>query len=234
MRETITRAGAVNPKNHLPDMPSFRTLLFVVATALLLLTSACKSSKQPKRYHPRTTHTDNHGKPDRPDRQTGSAWERLDIPLTRHDNRALYEELRTWLGTPYRYARAQKQRGTDCSGLVQQVYLTVFNIPLQRNSAKIYEKDCNPLKRAKLREADLVFFNNGKSRRITHVGIYLKEGYFVHASSSRGVVVSSLESKYWNTHFQCAGRVRNLAAIPDYPDSPPTLADIQIDTFMPY
>lgn len=183
---------------------------------MLLLFSSCKTSKPQQRYRTTRAHHDRKtDKPDKPDDKKAyqDAWARLDIELTRHDNRALYDELRTWLGTPYHKAWARKGRGTDCSGLVQQVYLTVFNIPLQRNSAKIFEIDCREVGRHRLREADLVFFNNGKSRNISHVGIYLKDGHFVHASSSRGVMVSSLDSKYWTDHFQCAGRVRNLASI---------------------
>lgn len=98
--------------------------------------------------------------------------------------------------------------GTDCSGMVMVVYQNVYGIQLERNSAKIYENNCKDIHKKDLHEGDLVFFNNGKTSKITHVGIYLKEGKFVHASSSRGVVVSDLEQRYYVTHWQCAGRVK--------------------------
>ncbi len=178
-------------------------LLLVVTLAF----ASCKTKKEanPPRV-PRTHRTDSPKASDSANEQ----WKRLDIKLTRHDNKRLYAELKQWLGTPYKYAASDKGQGTDCSGMVMQVFRTVFDIKLQRNSAKIFEKNCRSISKDKLREADLVFFNNGKSARITHVGIYLKDGYFVHASSSRGVIVSHLTEKYYTTHFQCAGRVTSL------------------------
>ncbi len=150
------------------------------------------------------------GKPHHDDgKATGeSGWKTLDIPLVRGDNKALYEELRSWLGTPYKYAASEKGKGTDCSGMVMMVYQTVYHKPIERNSARIYEKNCSQVDRDHLREGDLVFFHGGNPGRITHVGIYLKEGYFVHTSSSKGVMVSRLSDRYWDGHYQCAGRVR--------------------------
>ena len=173
-------------------------LLVVVGTA-----TSCRTKKEA--YTPGTKTTATTKGDD--DHNTNAKWKALDINLTRHDNKALYHELKQWLGTPYKYAASEKGRGTDCSGMVMEVYKKVFGIKLERNSAKIFEKNCREIGRHRLKEADLVFFNNGKSNRITHVGIYLKDGYFVHASSSRGVIVSHLTEKYYTTHFQCAGRV---------------------------
>lgn len=139
---------------------------------------------------------------------TDDAWKTLDIKLTRHDNKALYKELRSWLGTPYCYAASEKGKGTDCSGMVMKVYETVYHKAIERNSARIYEKNCKNIDRDQLREGDLVFFITGKSGRISHVGIYLKEGKFVHASSSRGVMVSDMSEKYWVQHYATSGRVK--------------------------
>ncbi|MBR1474096.1 MAG: C40 family peptidase [Muribaculaceae bacterium] len=190
-------------------MASVKTRLFITTLLVLALAvSSCRTKKETT-YKPRTTRTtrgDNRTDNSAGD-DTNERWKRLDIKLTRHDNRKLYDELRQWLGTPYKYAACDRQKGTDCSGMVMMVYKSVFDIKLERNSAKIYEKNCRHVNKEKLREADLVFFNNGKSGRITHVGIYLKDGYFVHASSSRGVIVSHLTEHYYTTHYQCAGRV---------------------------
>lgn len=90
-----------------------------------------------------------------------------------------------------------------------EVYQAVYHLSLQRNSQKIFEKNCDEIDKDKLHEGDLVFFNTGnKNRRINHVGIYLKEGKFAHASSSRGVTVSDIREKYYVKHFVVAGRVR--------------------------
>ena len=134
-------------------------------------------------------------------------WARLDIKLERKDNKKLYKELKRWLGTPYVYAGHTCGEGTDCSGMVMEVYLNVFNIKLQRNSAKILEQNCKPIGMDDLSEGDLVFFCTGGEGRVSHVGIYLKENKFVHASSSRGVVVDDLRQNYYTTHYYTAGRV---------------------------
>ena len=64
-------------------------------------------------------------------------WARLDIKLGRHDNKKLYKELKRWLGTPYAYAEHTCGEGTDCSGMVMEVFLTVYGIKVHRNSAKM-------------------------------------------------------------------------------------------------
>lgn len=135
-------------------------------------------------------------------------WRTLDIKLDRHDNKDLYRELKSWLGTPYKYAAQDKGIGADCSGLTMQVYLSVYGKKIDRNSSRQFTVNCKEINRSELKEGDLVFFNGGTAGRITHVGIYLKDGFFVHASSSGGVVVSSLEQRYYVKHFQCAGRVK--------------------------
>ena len=135
-------------------------------------------------------------------------WRILDIKLGRGDNRRLYKEVKSWLGTPYKYAGNSKS-GTDCSGFVMEVYKEVYHQKLERNSQKIFEKNCYEINKGDLKEGDLIFFNTGnKKRRINHVGLYLKENMFVHASSSRGVVVSDLREAYYVKHFVVAGRVK--------------------------
>ncbi len=135
-------------------------------------------------------------------------WARLDIKLGRKDNKKLYKELKRWLGTPYAHAGHTCGEGTDCSGMVMEVYQTVFGIAMHRNSAKMLEVNCHIIDLDDLREGDLVFFCTSGEGRVSHVGIYLKENKFVHASSSRGVVVDDLRQNYWATHFHAAARVK--------------------------
>lgn len=134
-------------------------------------------------------------------------WARLDIKLGRHDNKKLYKELKRWLGTPYVYAAHTCGEGTDCSGMVMEVYLEVYGIKVHRNSAKMLEQNCRVINLDDLREGDLVFFCTNGDGRVSHVGIYLKDNKFVHASSSRGVTVDDLRQNYYATHFHAAGRV---------------------------
>ena len=134
-------------------------------------------------------------------------WARLDVKLGRHDNKKLYKELKKWLGTPYAYAAHTCGEGTDCSGMVMEVYQEVYGIKVHRNSAKMLEENCRIIDLDDLKEGDLVFFITSGDGHVSHVGIYLKDNKFVHASSSRGVCVDDLRQNYYATHFHAAGRV---------------------------
>lgn len=134
-------------------------------------------------------------------------WAKLEIKLGRRDNKDLYKELKRWLGTPYVYAAHSCGEGTDCSGMVMEVYLKIYGIKVHRNSAKMLEENCRVIDLDDLREGDLVFFCTNGDERVSHVGIYLKDNKFVHASSSRGVAVDDLRQNYYATHFHAAGRV---------------------------
>lgn len=131
----------------------------------------------------------------------------LGVDIDKDDNHKLYIASAEWLGVPYK-AGGNSQRGTDCSGLVTQIYKRVYNINLARSTDGLL-KESNKVSRAKLREGDLVFFTSRASRKkVAHVGIYLKKGKFIHASTSRGVIVSSLSEKYYKQHWMCGGRVK--------------------------
>ncbi len=117
----------------------------------------------------------------------------------------LVSSIYEWLGTPHRDGGTSKQ-GTDCSYFVQSVYEKAYGIELNRNSQRMYEEDVETIPKENLREGDLVFFNIGGGG-VSHVGIYLKNGMFAHASTSRGVIVESLSSPYFQKSFAGAGRV---------------------------
>lgn len=129
----------------------------------------------------------------------------IDIGLT--DNHKLYINAAQWIGTPYR-SGGNSKHGTDCSGLVYQIYKKTYHIHLSRNTSGQL-KESNKISRRNLREGDLVFFTSRTSRKkVAHVGIYLKDGKFIHASTSRGVIVSHLKEKYYTQHWLCGGRVK--------------------------
>ena len=131
---------------------------------------------------------------------------RLGIDIEMKDNHALYVESSNWLGVPYRSGGTTK-RGVDCSGLTSSIYKKVYHKDLERNSDDQRKKDCKKVKKGKLREGDLVFFHNGrKKKHATHVGVYLKDRKFIHASTSRGVIISTLDEDYWKRHWLSGGR----------------------------
>lgn len=122
----------------------------------------------------------------------------------------IVEEANKWIGTPYKYAAAERGVGTDCSGMVLKVYEKVTGEKLPRNSAKQAEY-CIPLDSKDIQTGDLVFFATGKDpKKISHVGIVLDDVKFIHASSSKGVVISSLENNYFKRTFIMFGRTPGI------------------------
>lgn len=142
------------------------------------------------------------------------AWlqQELGIPIRPESNLMLYDTLENWLGTPYRYS-GNCRKGIDCSGFVNVLYDRVFGIYLgARNSAEIYDR-VQRVDRGELKEGDLVFFRIYK-RRISHVGLYLGDNKFAHASTSRGVIISDLDEPYYHKYFAGAGRMENVIQPP--------------------
>lgn len=121
-------------------------------------------------------------------------------------NQRLINTVYDWLGTPYR-GGGTSRRGTDCSNFVHQVYKDVYGINLERNSAQIYQQNITVVPTSNLQEGDLLFFNTS-GNGISHVGLYLRSDLFVHASSSKGVIITSLQDQYYQDHFVAAGRVK--------------------------
>ncbi len=116
----------------------------------------------------------------------------------------LTEYCKDWIGTPHVNGGMSKQ-GVDCSGFVDNVYMDVYGISLPRQSQDI-EKVVEPIDdKTQLKEGDLVFFN-AKDGKVNHVGIYIKEDTFIHASSSKGVMISNLNEKYWANIYRRGGR----------------------------
>lgn len=126
----------------------------------------------------------------------------------------IVDEAGTWIGTPYRYAHAEKDSGTDCSGMVMMVYDSALQVKIPRNSARQAEA-CMPLAPEEVEGGDLVFFATGKdSLQVSHVGIMLPDGVsFIHASSSKGVVISSLTGSYYRQRILMYGRVPAMHAL---------------------
>ena len=133
--------------------------------------------------------------------------ERLGINIEKGDDLQLLQELASWVGVPYKHANNDKS-GTDCSGLSFAVFKRLYNKSLERSSDGQFFKNCKQINRKTLKMGDLLFFAINKKQIISHVGIYLKNDKFIHASSVRGVVVSDLNDDYYSKYFYAAGRVK--------------------------
>ena len=116
----------------------------------------------------------------------------------------LYQQVEAWKGVPYRLGGLSK-KGIDCSGFVYTTYLNQFNIRLPRSTYQQSQIGDHVFQRD-LRAGDLVFFRIGYSTR--HVGIYLENNLFAHASKSRGVMVSRLQDAYWSKRYWKAKRIK--------------------------
>ena len=115
----------------------------------------------------------------------------------------LYAQYNSWRGTPYAYGGLSLQ-GVDCSGFIYKSYRSLFNITLPRSTneqiglgRRVYINE--------LQAGDLIFFKTGYKTR--HVGIYIENGKFMHASTSRGVTLSSVRDGYWREHYWQARRL---------------------------
>ncbi len=129
--------------------------------------------------------------------------ERLTLSSDREVIHILYQQVRAWKGVPYKYGGLSR-RGIDCSGFVLDTFRTKFQIKLPRNTYQ-QSKAGKPILKSDLQAGDLVFFRLGYNLR--HVGIYVENHRFAHASTSKGVTLSNLNNSYWSRRYWKARRV---------------------------
>lgn len=122
---------------------------------------------------------------------------------TREVKRKIYRHYEQWKGTKYLIGGLSRQ-GIDCSGLVYDTFRKQLAIDIPR-STELQANVGREIKRSELRAGDLVFFRTGE--KIRHVGIYIEKGRFFHASTKKGVTISSLGDLYWKEKFWHARRV---------------------------
>ena len=126
----------------------------------------------------------------------------------------LYAEAVKWLGVRYRRG-GMTQKGIDCSGLTCVIYKNVFNEQLHRRSIDISRSVDSVVRKEDLQPGDLVFFATRGRKNINHVGIFLGNRKFIHASLNKGVVISSLDEAYYQRSWRKGGRNRGV----DFSDS---------------
>jgi cell wall-associated NlpC family hydrolase len=127
----------------------------------------------------------------------------LNTEVEQLENSVLLEHVDEWYGTKYRMGGTSKS-GIDCSAFVQAVYLSAFAVSLPRTARDQY-RTSHIISATELKEGDLVFFNTRGG--VSHVGIYLQNNKFIHASSSQGVTVSDMFDPYYLKRYIGAGRI---------------------------
>lgn len=114
----------------------------------------------------------------------------------------LYQQHAVWQGTPYRLG-GQSRNGIDCSAFVQTTFSDLFGIRLPRTTSQQVRVG-RKISKSDLQTGDLVFFRGGR-----HVGIYLENDKFLHASTRLGVTISDMNNIYWARNYWRSIRVQS-------------------------
>jgi lipoprotein Spr len=128
----------------------------------------------------------------------------LDVPVEELSNMRLLLNIEYWWGTKYCLGGSTEDC-TDCSAFTQNIMRDVYSLTIPRTAQEQYNNSMR-IKTKELQQGDLVFFQNSH-HRVTHVGIYVTNNKFAHASVSNGVMISDLDDEYWKKRFKGAGRV---------------------------
>ena len=118
----------------------------------------------------------------------------------------LWHHAQTFVGVPYRFGGSGRS-GMDCSGLVLRLFKDVYNIKLPHSTKELVQRGYT-ITLGVLETGDLVFFHDGQNRTPEHVGVYLGNFRFIHASSRRGVIVSNISDPYYQKRIWGARRIR--------------------------
>jgi cell wall-associated NlpC family hydrolase len=117
----------------------------------------------------------------------------------------LYSRHQQWQGSPYQLGGNSKT-GIDCSGFIKLTFQQEFNLQLPRTTLKLSKLE-NEIAIGELKAGDLVFFKIIDKTNLRHVGVYLENNKFLHASTSDGVTISNIKSEYWSQNYWKSIRV---------------------------
>ena len=176
----------------------FRALLLV---AVLLLISGCStrsSSKSPHTYSKKKSTS-------KASRTTSTAQQKQSTGINNYEDLdKLYPYHNKWHQTPYKFG-GYGSNGIDCSAFVQRAYYDLFQMKIPRTTKEQVTEGWK-VPRSQVKTSDLIFFKTGYNSR--HVGIYLQNGKFMHASSSHGIIISSINDPYWKKRYWMVRRYK--------------------------
>ncbi|QHQ16010.1 bifunctional murein DD-endopeptidase/murein LD-carboxypeptidase [Pectobacterium parmentieri] len=174
----------------------------VPAVAVAMMLSACGSNSA----YNHKAQTDMHAVNDKDGLLLQASQDEFEALVRNVDIKSkLLNQYASWKGVTYRLG-GDSRRGIDCSAFVQRTFREQFGMDLPRSTYEQQEIG-QKIQRSKLRVGDLVLFRAGSTGR--HVGIYLGNDQFVHASTSSGVIISKMTEDYWNKRYQEGRRVLN-------------------------
>ena len=122
----------------------------------------------------------------------------LNVDESKIDNVKLYSFIDEWYGVPYKYGGKNKS-GIDCSNFTSTLYSNIYSKSLNGSSSSIFEQ-CKTISKNNLEEGDLVFFKIDGDK-ISHIGVYLQNNKFVHATTKKGVMINDLDQDYYKKYF---------------------------------
>ncbi len=181
----------------------FKSVSFItLVTALLLGHASCRSGKESAK----SENVNSNEK--KPKNNKKIAQKYAPILLVDEDdisNIPLYSFIDDWYGVPYKYGGKNKN-GIDCSNFTSTLYSQIYKKPIAGSSSGIFEQ-CRIISKNDLREGDLVFFII-EGKKVSHIGVYLQNNKFVHATTKKGVMIDDLDSPYYKKYFHKAGRLK--------------------------
>ncbi len=181
---------------------------FAFILVLSFAATSCGSSKKVTSYKKSSGYKNSSYKSSSNSKSSSVAYRSTAKNFSSKDSSSLLKIAKSYIGTPYKYG-GENITGFDCSGLVM-ISFKELGLKLPRNSAEQSERGI-PVKITDVREGDLLFFNTS-GNSISHVGIIESidksgEIKFIHSSTSKGVIISSLDENYWKTRFVKAMRL---------------------------
>jgi lipoprotein Spr len=186
----------------------FRAISGFIVFMIVFFLTFCKSKQRTTQpvVQKKPTYTQKHKPHEVKNKRKTSQFESaLGVSSKEIKKSELYSFIQDWYGVPYKYGGCKKS-GVDCSCFINILYEEVYHQQLIGNAAELY-KTAEKIGLNKAKEGDLVFFKINVPY-VSHVGVLLRGDHFVHASTSKGVIVSSLNEAYYKKYFYGAGRLR--------------------------
>ena len=173
--------------------------LFLFLSSLIISISSCKSHKDSTSDNNSST---NSSKSKKVKEKYATI---LKVDESKIDNVKLYSFIDEWYGVPYKYGGKTKS-GIDCSNFTSTLYSNIYSKTISGSSSSIFEQ-CKTISKSNLEEGDLVFFKI-EGDKISHIGVYLQNNKFVHATTKKGVMIDDLDEVYYKKYFYKAGRLK--------------------------
>lgn len=196
----------------MPYSKSFNTLPLIFIAALIVIITACKTGRKTSSAKNKTsdkTEKPIKSKPElSPKDKAIKEKYALVLGVNEKDisNLKLYYFIDEWMGVPYKYGGNDKN-GIDCSGFTGLLYREVYNKNISGPTSTLIDLT-NIINENELKEGDMVFFHIEKKGKVSHVGVYLQNNKFVHATTKKGVMINDLNENYYKQHYFKSGRVK--------------------------